>query len=64
MEVLDKLTDLERSLVISQSDGIDGQPGELFDQGYERLKIFLDRDMESVSVFEIDGYCKSLIAFL
>lgn len=55
MEVLDELTNLQRPLVVSQGDRIDRKSGKFFDKSDQGEKVFLDGDMESISIFEIDG---------
>jgi hypothetical protein len=64
MKILDELADLKRSLIVSQRNRVNGKTGKLFDHRDQRLKILLDRDVESVSVLEIDGNCRLLVMVL
>lgn len=61
MKILDELTDLKGPLVVSQCHRVDGQPSQLLNKRDEGLEVFLDRDMEGVSVFQIDGDWEALV---
>lgn len=50
------MADLERSLVVTQSNRVDGKAGKLIDQGNEGLEVFFDADVESVTVLEVDRH--------
>ena len=47
-------------MIVSQSDGVDGKTGELFDQVDEGLEVLFDGNVESISVLEVDGNCGEL----
>lgn len=57
MEVLDKLADLQRTLVVSQGDRVNSKTGKLFDEGNQGLEVFFDADVEGISILEIDRDC-------
>lgn len=47
-------------MIVSQSDGVDGKTGELFDQVDKGLEVLFDGNVESISVLEVDGNCGEL----
>jgi len=55
VDVLDELADLQRTLVVAQSHGVDGQTRELFDERDQGLQVLFDRDVEGITVLEVDG---------
>ena len=55
MDILDELADLQRTLVVAQGDGVDGESCQLLDERDQRLEILLDGDMEGVLILEVDG---------
>jgi len=55
MQVLDKLADLDRTVIVAESDRIDSQAGELIDQGDQGLQVFFDADVEGVAVLDVYG---------
>lgn len=57
MQVLDEPADEHRALVVAQRDGVDCEPGELFDEGDEGLEVFFDREVEGVVAFDVYGDC-------
>ena len=48
-------------MIISQCDRVYGKTCELFNESDQRLEVFFDCDMESISVLEIDGNCVLLV---
>lgn len=63
VDILDKLADVQRPLIIAQRNGVDSQPRQLFYQRDQRLQVLLDRDMEGVSVLKIDRDCCCMSAW-
>ena len=58
MDVLDEVADLNRKLVVSQGDRVDGQPGKLVSQAGDGKEVLLDGDVEGILVLEVDGDCR------
>lgn len=78
VQILDKLVDQKRTLVVTKRDSIacktclsllmkisTCQMGtyQFLDQGDERLQIFLERQMELVAVFQVHRTCILLIVW-